>query len=492
MFKNLINTVLIFTILLTSCSKDFEEINTDPNRPEEITPGVLLGQLQYRMVNSAIQSSRSFTHELMQIDVPRESSSGGGQHRYFINPGEGVWNSFYSYLTDIKDLQTISEELGEDNYKGIALVYKSWAFSILTDLYGDIPYFEATSASDGVFQPKFDKQKDIYVQLLRDLETANSLFDDSKPLTYGGDLVYNANELASDSNIGITKWKKFANSLRLRLLLRISKRDVEMDITSQIKAILSNPETYPVFTSIDDNAIFNYTGSFPYFNPYYNARTVDWRENVCFAKFFIDGLNDSEDPRLHKWATTVEQNDQDIYRGAESGYSVTTQHVVGQNSSYHDDLKTFPQLGIMMTYAEVEFIKAELALKNFTTGFQAKDHYESGIKASIAQWGASMSMDFLEQTNIKYDTSGTTEDQMSQIMLQKYYAYFFVDFQSWFEKRRTGYPTLPRGEGIPAENNFPSRIPYPTYIQSLNPDNLETAVNNMGGDNSDIKVWWDK
>ncbi len=77
-------------------------------------------------------------------------------------------------------------------------------------------------------------------------------------------------------------------------------------------------------------------------------------------------------------------------------------------------------------------------------------------------------------------------------MLQKYYAYFFVDYQSWFEKRRTGYPVLPRGTGIPAENKFPFRIPYPTYLQSLNPDNLAKAVTAMGGDNSDVKVWWDK
>jgi len=81
---------------------------------------------------------------------------------------------------------------------------------------------------------------------------------------------------------------------------------------------------------------------------------------------------------------------------------------------------------------------------------------------------------------------------LEQIMLQKYYAYFFVDYQSWFEKRRTGYPVLPRGTGIPVENNFPSRVPYPTYLQSLNPEHLEAAVRSMGGDNSDIKVWWDQ
>jgi hypothetical protein len=90
------------------------------------------------------------------------------------------------------------------------------------------------------------------------------------------------------------------------------------------------------------------------------------------------------------------------------------------------------------------------------------------------------------------DESAAHDVQLEQIMLQKYYAYFFVDFQAWFEKRRTGYPVLPRGSGIPAENNFPSRIPYPTYLQSLNSANLEAAVSAMGGDNSNVKVWWDK
>jgi len=91
-----------------------------------------------------------------------------------------------------------------------------------------------------------------------------------------------------------------------------------------------------------------------------------------------------------------------------------------------------------------------------------------------------------------YDATATVDQQMEKIMLQKYYAYFFVDYQSWFEKRRTGYPVLPRGAGIPSENKFPNRVPYPTYLQSLNAANLAKAITAMGGDNSDIKVWWNK
>ncbi len=122
---------LILLVLLMACTKDFEEINTDPNRPKQITPGVMLGQLQYRMVNSSMEASRNFTHELMQVDAPRASTSGQGLHRYVVNPGAGIWTSFYSYLTDIEDIYTTADRLQENNYKAIALVYKSWAYSIL-------------------------------------------------------------------------------------------------------------------------------------------------------------------------------------------------------------------------------------------------------------------------------------------------------------------------------------------------------------------------
>ena len=134
-------------------------------------------------------------------------------------PARASGRTFYTYLTDIEDIYTISDRLKENNYKAIALVYKSWTYSILTDLYGDIPYSQATKALEGNFKPTFDKQKDIYPKLLQDLETANTLFDDTKALTYGGDMLYNANAVSGGKSPGIVKWKKFCNSLRLRLLL---------------------------------------------------------------------------------------------------------------------------------------------------------------------------------------------------------------------------------------------------------------------------------
>jgi hypothetical protein len=488
----IVTAILLVITSIFSCTDKFEEINTDPNRPNEVTPGILLGQMQYRIVNNSIQAARNFTHELMQVDAPRASPGGQGLHRYVVQPGQAVWTGFYDRLTDVEDIYKISDKLKENNYKAIALVYKSWAYSILTDLYGDVPYSQAIKASEGNFTPAFDKQKDIYIQILKDLETANTLFDDTKALTYGGDQVYNANVLIGGRNVGIQKWKKFTNSLRLRLLLRISKRDGEVNVNQQITSILANPTTNPVFSANADDAIFRYPGTFPYFNPYFQARTLEWRDGTYFTKFFLNHMNAINDPRRAIWVTPVTVNGQSVYQGIDSGYPTSLEYIVGRNSSYPDILKTSPLLGVMMTYSEVEFIKAELALKGFNTGRTAKAHYDSGITASMVQWGATMPAGFLNTAGVAYNATGTAAQQLEQIMLQKYYAYFFVDYQSWFEKRRTGYPVLPRGTGIPAENLFPSRVPYPTYLQSLNASNLQAAIASIGGDNSNVKLWWEK
>jgi hypothetical protein len=448
--------------------------------------------MQYRIVNNSIQAARNFTHELMQVDAPRASPGGQGLHRYVVQPGQAVWTGFYDRLTDVEDIYKISDRLKENNYKAIALVYKSWAYSILTDLYGDVPYSQAIKASEGNFTPAFDKQKDIYIQILKDLETANTLFDDTKALTYGGDQVYNANVLTGGRNLGIQRWRKFANSLRLRLLLRISKRDGEVNVNQQITSILANPTANPVFTANADDAIFRYPGTFPYFNPYFQARTLEWRDGTYFTKFFLNHMNAINDPRRAIWVSPVIVNGQSVYQGIDSGYPTSLEYIVGRNSSYPDVLKTSPLLGVMMTYSEVEFINAELALKGFNTGRTAKAHYDAGIMASMVQWGATMPAGFLNTAGVAYNATGTAAQQLEQIILQKYYAYFFVDYQSWFEKRRTGYPVLPRGTGIPAENVFPSRVPYPTYLQSLNASNLQAAVASIGGDNSNVKLWWEK
>lgn len=484
--------VLVCCGMLVSCTKNFDQINTDPNRPKTITPGVLLGQMQYRFVNASIGSARNFGHELMQVTAPRNSTS-GGVHRYVVTntSNSSLWISFYTLLADVQELYKTSEQLNEKNYQAVALIYKAWAYSILTDCYGDVPFSQTMEAAQGNLQPAFEKQKDIYTQLFKDLDTANRWLTGARSFRYGGDMVYKGNSDVKDSLINIAKWRKFSNSLRLRLLLRISKRNGELNVNEQITTLLANPNTYPMFGSNADDAIFSYPGTNPFYNPYYNARQSDWQFDNAYTQFFLNKMNADNDPRRSVWAFTV--GTPPVYQGIQSGYAGAIDYVPGANSSYSDGLKTNSQLGIMMPYAEVEFAKAELALKGFATGSTPQAHYERGITASATQWGVTLPAGYLAQPGVVYNAAATAEQQLEQIMLQKYYAFFFTDLQAWFEKKRTGYPVLPRGAGIPAANSFPSRCPYPTYLQSVNPDNLAKAVQEIGGaDVSSVKSWWEK
>jgi len=110
-----LSMLCLILLVFSACTKNFEELNTDPNRPKSVNPGVVLGQLQYRIVNNAVSAARNFTHELMQVDAPRASTSGLGLHRYTVNPGAAVWSSFYQNITDIEDIYSVSDKLKENN-----------------------------------------------------------------------------------------------------------------------------------------------------------------------------------------------------------------------------------------------------------------------------------------------------------------------------------------------------------------------------------------
>jgi hypothetical protein len=142
-------------------------------------------------------------------------------------------------------------------------------------------------------------------------------------------------------------------------------------------------------------------------------------------------------------------------------------------------------VSIIMTYAEVEFIKAELAQRGILAS-DAKTHYQNGVKAAIEQWNAVLPAGYFENEATAYD--GTLE----RIMLQKYYALYFNDYQQWFEYRRTGFPVLPKTDAMLNDQNVPVRFEYPIVVQTNNPENYARAVESMGGDEINTKVWWEK
>jgi len=458
-----------------SCTKNFEEINTDPNRISQISPGTLLNPTLYSLASYYIGKADDFSFHLMQVKVPYPAET-GGIHIYDVteNSGSGLWNTSYRWLTNIEEMYQASENLNEVNYMAISLTLKAWVYSILTDAFGSVPMEEATKGAEGILRPKFNTQQEIYNVILADLERANTLYDLSRPMAYGTEILFENN---------LSNWKKFTNSLRMRLLLRVSNK-AEMNSWNLLNTMISDPVTYPVFNSNSESAIMDISGVSPMLSPW--GRAVDFTSFRAAAEFFVETLNDFEDPRRGVLLTQARTKDgsADIgYKGIPSGYNGNINQFDFLPSNFNINLVTAPMVIPVFPYAEVEFIKAEVH-HHFSRETEAKAAYEKGTKASIEQWGATMPADYFDNPDAAYD--GTLE----RIMLQKYIALFFVDYQQWFEYRRTGYPELPTTEFMLNNRQMPVRYFYPINIRSTNTENYNKAVEQMGGDNLNIKAWW--
>lgn len=482
MKKQIFNLILLGGLLCTvpSCTRNFEETNIDFSKIKDGRSEGLLNPALFEMASSAYMRANDFTFDMMQysLDFPDE---GNTYSRYYLteNSGVGYWNNSYRWLMQINEMMELAEQEGNNNNLAIALVLRAWGFANLTDSFGDVPFSEAFKQDQNILKPKFDRQKDIYVQLLNDLEKANSLFKTSEKLK-GPDQLYKGHTDAA----GVLKWKKFCNSLSLRLLLRILGRDGEVDVKSRIKKIVENPAVYPLFENNSESAFVNVTGDAPFDAPI--ARPQDFTTGRAAAEFFVDYLNKTSDPRLSKFFSKAKDlNNKDIgYKGAPSGYKPGTKFNY-QPSNLNQNLAKAPLTIKIMGYAELQFILAELAFKKVIAG-DAKTFYNNGVQASLEQWDSTPTASYLANPLVAFDNT------LERIMMQKCVALFFVDQQAWYEYRRTELPKLPNNGGLLNNGLVPSRLMFPPQSKLQNAENYNAAVQNMGGDNINTKVWWDQ
>lgn len=480
---NKISFIIIAITILSGCTNKFDELIHDPSAVNQSSPGSFLNSIIIDGVNTGLSRCFTLNNELSQVTVSLSEVSSARVHRYIIAPSESyLWNNYYLILTDADNMYQKAVEYNDANYKAIAITLKVWLFQNLTDIYGDIPYTQALRGySDYLLQPKFDSQQSIYIDLIKKLDEANALYDKTKALTYGTDILYNADHTTNFAN-NITKWKKFTNSLRLRVLMRVEGKYSKAP--QLIREMLANSTKYPLMTSLEDGATLKYTGVTPLLNPFSNYTANDFRGTKAMSQFFISKLNSWNDPRLKTWASTSTTSGTS-YVGIPAGYSELEADVVtGRASSrLNEALKNSSVLGSIMQYAEVEFLLAEAALRGYSSD-SAEDHYKKGVTASLTYWGSIVPTDFFTRVGIQFD--GT----LDRIMTQKYFALFFTDMQQWIELRRTGYPVLPKGDGMENNKELPSRLKYPLSLQSLNLDNYNAAIAKMGGDEINVKVWW--
>lgn len=462
----------LLLLLIGSCRSDFEEINRNPNLINQISPGTLLNEVLYNVASNNIQNSYNVNSQLMQVQLNYPQYYGGVQ-RYEIleNTGLSQWNNAYKYAKNVREMLSSAMENDAENYEAIALTLNAWIYANLTDSFGDVPYSEASQADDGVLQPKYDDQREIYTKLLADLETANSLYNVQAGMVYGTDILF-ANDLS--------RWQKFTNSLYLRLLLRIS--NVDATAYNKMQNMLTNPTQYPLISKQEESVIFHVTGIAPNVSPW--SRALDFSTQHAVGKFFIDQLNTLNDPRRAIYVTEAKEQGLPIgFKGIPSGYDESN---FDYSPSYMNNLQvTVPMIIPILTYAEVCFIKAELAQKGYISDAEA--HFKEGISAAIATWTKDpIPADYFQNPLAQYD--GTLE----RIALHKYLALYMTDYQQWSEYRRTGYPVLPKTSSMLNDGKVPSRILYPAIQKVYNRTNYELAIDKMGQDDINAKIWWAK
>lgn len=488
--------VFCLVILLAGCTKDYDKLNVNPNGLSVAPPERLLNPALYAVVSTNINASYNLNNELAQTFVARGEVT--EVHRYIIRAAssDAMWNSWYLEKTNFQDMYNIAKPTSSlansqgKTYMAIANVLDAWATSLLTDTYGDVPYLEANQGKSNTnYTPKFDAQKDVYQEIFRKLEEANTLFSANQYLTVtqqGLDALFGS---SATNIIELARWRKFGNSLYLRLLLRVSARNEAIaggqSAAQKISRMVADPATYPIFASNEESAILRLTGdTFPLRSPFTGLRTVAFNGNGSYSQFFINTLKDWGDPRLALWATKVDND----YKGIQSGY--LSGQIPAPGSTYNTPLMLEPLLGNIMNYAELQFVLAEAALKGYIPG-SAKTYYDLGVRAAIEHWGLVMPTGYLSSTAIAWNDADSFDQKMEQIIAQKYFTLFFTDFQQWIEYRRTGHPVLTIGPGASNGGILPTRLTYPVFTQSLNGNNYKNAVASMGADDMKTRMWWD-
>lgn len=472
--------VVALALLAGACDEGLTDINRNPNAPEAVTPQLLFPQgvvatvSLFRGSDFDLTFSSLWAQHIAKIQYTEED-----RYAIRVDAINGWFRNAYSGpLQDFRATIEQAEALKQPALTGPALVMKSWTFGAMTDTWGDIPYSEANRGTDTeiIITPKYDAQKDIYAGMLSDLTKANQVLTGVSTVYAGADPIYGGNA---------GRWQRFANSLRMRYAMRMSKADAATARTAFVAAYNAGP-----MTSVADDAKLSWTGDVranenPIFN---NNRT---RDDHRVSETTVNTLKGLNDPRLGIYAQKAVDTGE--YFGVPNGLtsSVATGLGLTKTSKIGTFFSSMTSPSFLMNYSEVAFLKAEAAEKGWITG-SAATFYNDGIRAAMQTVGVpTASIDaYLAQPAVQYK-GGTAG--LNQIYVQKWISLFGQGIEAWAEYRRTGQPPLTLAKSPTAGvTAIPRRLNYPTTEFTFNEANVNAAVSAMGGDALSTRVWWDK
>lgn len=496
--------------LASGCDKGFTELNTNKVDPTSLDPVFVMNE---SIIDATLTSTANTQAWLcynfpivQQMVTPFGSSLTGGNYNQ-LNPNNAsiLWNTYYTdVVKQIVDAIAKSSEEGKNpNLNKMARIWKCYVFMVLTDTYGDIPYFDAGKGYlDKIISPKYDPQEAIYNDILKELDDASSTLDASLPpltsdILYGGD---------------VAKWKRLGYSLMLRAAMRLTKVDPTLAKSYTTKAVSGG-----LMQSNDDNAVLNHTSL--YINHLGDEVSGREKANFYMAEPFVDFLKNNNDPRLPVFSIR--------YIGALNGTQQVASRAstdpadqIGMPMGYNDVSisNTFQEKGVVslwdysqgnintvlspaspeffVTYAETQLLLAEAAVRGWASGDPAT-LFAGAIRANMEQMSAYGSNATIDDQDIDDYVNQHPLDPnkaLEQINTQYWVASFLNGPESFANFRRSGYPALAPnpypGSEIPGE--FIHRLVYPESEYVVNKQNVEEAISRQGPDKLDTRVWWDK
>ena len=484
--KNAMVTVLV-TVLLVGCG-DFGNINKDPNNPSEVKTELLLTNAQ-RNINIVVGAVTGtlYVQYIGETQYPTASRYGT------INFDFNGW-----YNGPLEDLQTIielnsNEETAGDVLSGgsnanqiaVARILQTYFFHLITDRWGMAPYSEALQGRENL-QPAYDSQQAIYSGMITELkEAANQIQTGQAGVS--GDILFSGD---------MEKWRRFANTLRMRVAMRLSEVDTSTASSEVADAINSG--------LIQESIMYPYLDNANNENPWFaRFRT---RTDYAITKFMADTMKSLGDMRLTAYAEPAPDADNGdgmvelseivgIPYGLEDPGSIPNTAISFPGRAIG---AAGPEVGIqdaplpIITMAEVNFTKAEAAQRGWISG-NAEDFYNQGIEASWKQWGVygdgSDYNDYITDPAVAYDAS----EWQRMIGYQKWLALFPLGYEAWAEWRRLDYPELtPSPAPLNNSGEIPVRHGYPTSESELNTQSYEAAVSSQGPDELSTPLWWDQ
>jgi hypothetical protein len=515
--RYILAVLCLLLLSICGCEKGFVEKNTNPVLPTTIDPVYQLVSVE--IIGVDINHYDGTIIQQVQV-LLGGAEEAGNRNTYSDSFSSNRFNTLFT--TQVKNLVDIIKSTKENptrsNLYNMARILKAYCFQLLVDTYGDVPYSEAgLGYIENNFLPKYNVQDEIYSDIVKELKEAVDALDATKDnvsqeMYFGGD---------------ISKWKKFGNSL----LLRVGMRYVKLDETKakEIVLVATDPNRGGVMASNSDNVVLKCNSTQT--NPSTGFITGSTRHNWHIGKTFMDFLKSNNDPRLQYIAA--------LYPNPSSSTSPGTPdtnpaHQIGCPYGYTDvnivNAPDYPgktgsafkysqlnrsTLGRVdswlyyITYAQTQLLLAEARFRGYITTGTVKDYYESGIKAHMTQldmWGGSGSTSpittaqqnaYLLEPAIVFDPA----QALKQINEQYWAACLLIWPEAWANMRRSGYPQL-NPINFPGEDpsvaiatggdGFIHRFQYSLKEWSVNTVNVQEAKDRMGGDNMGVRIFWDK